>query len=224
VLPRVVGGGRIQDLSGTKITRVELYDEFVEQWLERGKRRVGENEPSPQAKAAFDTLLDGGFTQTGIDFLKRLAGAIYKEQAGHPVVEYSRLRDKETWKTAFFSRDDETHLLREACPLIRNGNQFRFIHQSLLEYCFTLAVFDPQESRSLDPSLGLVYGKSVDPTSSDGKQGVPEEESVSNQQPGVDHPLIWRSFVGEPSILAFLAERVQQEPHFKRQLQGMIER
>ncbi|KAF9176444.1 hypothetical protein BGZ51_000644, partial [Haplosporangium sp. Z 767] len=56
VLPRVVDVGQIHDLSGSRITRVALYDEFVEQWLERGKKRVGGNDLSQQAKAAFDTL------------------------------------------------------------------------------------------------------------------------------------------------------------------------
>ncbi|KAF9176197.1 hypothetical protein BGZ51_001425, partial [Haplosporangium sp. Z 767] len=61
------------------------------------------------------------------------------------MVEYLRFKDEKTWKAEFFSQGDEIRLLREACPLIRNGNQYRFIHQSLLEYCLTLAVFDPQE-------------------------------------------------------------------------------
>ncbi|KAF9177108.1 hypothetical protein BGZ51_009169, partial [Haplosporangium sp. Z 767] len=135
-----------------------------------------------------------------------------------------RFRDEKPWKSAFFSRDDEIRLLREACPLIRNGNQYQFIHQSLLEYCFTLAVFDPQESKALDPSLDPVHQDGASPTSSFDDQGMSEKELVSNQQLDVDHPLTWRSFVGEPSILAFLADRVQEEPHFKRQLQEMIER
>ncbi|KAG0345415.1 hypothetical protein BGZ54_005573, partial [Gamsiella multidivaricata] len=125
VLPRVVNTGQALDLSRTRITRVALYDQFVEQWLERSKKRVGGNDLSPQAKAAFDTLVDEGFTLNGIGFLKRLAVAIYKKQAGHPVVEYSRARDEGTWKAAFFSRDDEVQLLREACPLSRSGNQYR---------------------------------------------------------------------------------------------------
>ncbi|KAG0248086.1 hypothetical protein BG011_000547, partial [Mortierella polycephala] len=167
VLPRVVDVEQTQDLSRSRITRVELYDQFVEHWLERDKKRASGNELSPQAKAAYDTLVDGGFTQNGIHFLKELATAIYKEHGGHPVIEYSHIRDYGTWKRAFFSREDEIHLLREACPLIRNGNQYRFIHRSLLEYCFTLAVFDPQKSGQsakpialLDASQqGMVYGK-----------------------------------------------------------------
>ncbi|KAF9178248.1 hypothetical protein BGZ50_007948, partial [Haplosporangium sp. Z 11] len=224
VLPRVVDVGQIQDLTGARITRVALYDQFVEQWLERGKKRVGGNYLNPQATAAFDTLVDGGFTQNGIHFLKKLASAIYKEQAGHPVVEYSYFKDEGTWKTAFFSREDEIQLLREACPLVRNGNQYRFIHQSLLEYCFALAVFDPRDNKVLRSSIVPVRRGSASSIFSFEGQAASEEAPVSTQESIVDHPLAWRSFVGEPSILEFLAERAQQEPLFKQQLLDMIER
>ncbi|KAF9981591.1 hypothetical protein BGZ65_003786, partial [Modicella reniformis] len=132
VLPRMVDPG--QHLAPTQVTRVALYDQFVEQWLERGKKRLGEQEMTHQERSAFESLSDEGFTLNGIDYLKRLAVAIYKEQGGHPVVEYSRSRDEGTWKSEFFSREEEKHLLREACPLTRSNNQYRFIHRSLLEY------------------------------------------------------------------------------------------
>ncbi|KAF9943704.1 Transducin (beta)-like 1 X-linked receptor 1, partial [Mortierella alpina] len=114
VLPGLVDVDKTQDLSDVNITRVGLYDRFVEHWLERGKKRVGDRDMSPRTRAAFDTLVDEGFTANGIDFLKRLAAAIYKEQAGHPIVEYSRFKDGNTWKAEFFSREDESRLLREA--------------------------------------------------------------------------------------------------------------
>ncbi|KAG0352695.1 hypothetical protein BGZ54_002621, partial [Gamsiella multidivaricata] len=224
VLPRVVDAGQMQDLSRTRVTRVALYDQFVEQWLERGKKCVGGNELSPQAKAAFDTLVDDGFTLNGTDFLKRLAAAIYREQAGQPVVEYSRSKDEETWKTKFFSREDEVQLLREACPLSRSGRQYRFIHRSLLEYCFALAVFDPQENKAPRPTSAQARRGSVSSMFSFEWRAASEEKSTTTQQPAVNHPLTWRSFVGEPSVLQFLAERAQQEPIFKQQLLAMIER
>ncbi|KAF9272300.1 hypothetical protein BGZ68_002536, partial [Mortierella alpina] len=80
VLPGFVDVDRIQELSNANITRVGLFDRFIEHWLERGKKRVGDRELSPKARAAFDTIVDEGFTANGIDFLKRLAAAIYKEQ------------------------------------------------------------------------------------------------------------------------------------------------
>ncbi|KAG0200742.1 hypothetical protein BGX28_006284 [Mortierella sp. GBA30] len=126
-LPSFVDENQIKDLSGANITRVGLYDKFVEQWLERGKKRRMEMDLNPQTKAIFDTLVDEGFAKTGIDFIKRLAAAMFKEQGGHPVVDYSRSQDKGTWKAEFFSREDESQILREASPLARSGNQFRIL-------------------------------------------------------------------------------------------------
>ncbi|KAF9274365.1 hypothetical protein BGZ68_000738, partial [Mortierella alpina] len=132
VLPGFVDLDNIQELSNASITRVGLYDRFIEHWLENGKKRVGSRELSQRARAAFDAIVDEGFTANGIHFLKRLAAAIYKEQDGHPIVEYSRFKDEETWKARFFSRIDENRLLREACPVVRSGNQYRFVHKILL--------------------------------------------------------------------------------------------
>ncbi|KAG0202848.1 hypothetical protein BGX31_003509, partial [Mortierella sp. GBA43] len=129
VLPRMVDPG--QHLSSARVTRVALYDHFVEQWLERGKKRLGEKDMGRQTKAAFERLSAEGFTLNGIEFLKRFSVAIYKEQGGNPVVEYAQLVDERSWKDEFFRLDDKRILL-EACPLTRNGNQHRFIHRSLL--------------------------------------------------------------------------------------------
>ena len=222
VLPRMVDPG--QHLSTAHVTRVGLYDHFVEQWIERGKKRLGEKDMTPQARAAFERLSDEGFTPNGIEYLKTLAVAIYKEQGGQPIVEYSSLIDKKSWKTEFFSQEDN-QLLREACPLTRNGNQHRFIHQSLLEYALALAVFDPQDRMNRAGSeVALDRRRSMDSTMSFEFQNTLKDESdASEQEPDVESPLVWRSFVNEHSLLQFLEERVQQEPLFKQQLFEYLE-
>ncbi|KAG0003390.1 hypothetical protein BGZ65_001754, partial [Modicella reniformis] len=143
VLPRMVDPS--QQLSATRVTRVALYDQFVEHWLERGKKRLGEKDLNSQERSVFESLSDDGFIWHGLAFLKKLAVAIYKEQDGHPVVIYSHVKREQSWKDSFFSRDDEKKLLREACPLTRNGNQYRFIHRSILEYGLARAIFDPKD-------------------------------------------------------------------------------
>jgi hypothetical protein len=47
------------------VTRVALYDQFINQWLERGTKRLGEKDLSEQVRSA---LCDEGFTLNGIDF------------------------------------------------------------------------------------------------------------------------------------------------------------
>jgi len=224
VLPRMVDPS--EHLSSTQVTRVALYDQFVEHWLERGKKRLSEKELSPQAKAAFESLVDEGFTQNGIDLLKKLALAIYKEQGGQPIVKYSRFKDEETWKAAFFGREEEKQLLREAIPLTRSGNQHRFIHRSLLEYGLALAIYDPhdwKESSIPGPASGR-RGSTTSSTYSFNVDGTTEEEITPVEQvPDINSPLAWRYFINDPSVLQFLCERVHQDPVFKKQLLGYIE-
>ncbi|KAK3827431.1 MAG: WD40-repeat-containing domain protein [Benniella sp.] len=225
VLPRMMDPG--QQVSAARITKVALYDQFVGQWLERGKKRVGEKNLSFQARSAFDSLCDEGFTMNGIDYLKKLCVAIYKEQGGQPVVDYSRLTDEGTWKAAFFSRNEEKQLLREACPLVRNGNQYRFIHRSILEYGLGLAVFDPQfngKKPTFESTLTR-RGSTSSIWSFEVEGGLKDVVTSVTEEPHVDpdSPLVWRSFVKDTSIIQFLSERVQQEPVFKQQLLDYIE-
>ncbi|CAO3564937.1 unnamed protein product [Mortierella alpina] len=226
VLPRLVDPDN--NLSATKVTRVTLYDEFVVLWLEQGKKRLGNKDLSPQARADFDRLTDEGFTQNAIGFLKDMANAIYKNQSGNPVVTYSRKRDQGTWKEPFFSRENESQLLLEASPLTRSGIQYRFVHKSLLEYFLARSVFEAQAGKE-KPSQEAGSGRRASVSSifsfddQPMLEGEEEEESVTAQVLAVDHPLSWRSFVSEPSILDFLSDRVRQEPVFKEQLLAMIE-
>ncbi|KAF9556933.1 hypothetical protein EC968_007877 [Mortierella alpina] len=225
VLPRLVDPGN--NLTATRVTRVALYDEFVGLWLEQGKKRLGNKDLNPQARADFDRLTDEGFTQNGISFLKDMASAIYKNQAGNPVVTYSRKQDHGKWKEAFFSRENESQLLLEASPLKRSGIQYRFIHKSLLEYFFARSVFEPQEGKENSAQVAApVRRGSVSSVFSFDDQLVPAEddEPVTTQPSTADHPLSWRIFMAEPSILDFLSDRVQQEPVFKDQLLAMIEK
>jgi len=223
VLPRMVDPGH--DLSATHITRMALYDQFIEHWLERGKKRLGEKNLSPQARSAYESLSDEGFTRNGIDYLKKLSVAIYKEQDGQPIVTYSRYKDENAWKASFFSREEEKQLLREACPLIRNGNQHRFIHRSLLEYGVALAIFDPQDWKERMTPESSSRRRSVCSIMSTDEHGEVEEASgLVEQEVEFRSPLAWRRFISEPSLLQFLEERVQREPLFKQHLLTYIER
>jgi len=184
VLPQMMDPG--QQPSDTRITRVVLYDQFVEQWLKRGTKRLIEMKMSSQSIEAFKRLRAEGFTLNGIGYMKKFAVAIYKEQDG-PVVEYSESKDKGSWKDDLF-RGKENQLLREACLLKREGTQHQFIHQSLLEYALARAVFDPEDRRNRPSSKTTNVEQEPDPSS----------------------PLVWRNFVKNHSLLKFLEERVQQ--------------
>jgi len=151
--------------------------------------------------------------------------AIYKEQDGQPIVTYSRYKDESSWKAPFFSREEEKQILRESCPLIRNGNQHRFIHRSLLEYGVSLAIFDPEEWKER-PKSEVVSGRrrSISSVVSSDDEGTADEEpAVIEKGPDFNSPIAWRRFMNAPSVLQFLEERVHHEPLFKQQLLDYIE-
>ncbi|KAF9435370.1 hypothetical protein BGZ76_006434 [Entomortierella beljakovae] len=222
ILPQLLRTNNQQMMA--QIRRIQLYDEFISQWIERGKKRLTEMDLNAYDKVAFRKLSDSGFKQHSQMYLKELVTAIYDEQSGNPIVRYSRHRDRKTWKGPLFSDEEGRHLLRDAIPLVRNGDQYRFIHKSVLEYGLTLAVFDPSEIDNViteaTPESSHRESRwsymSTDQYSTDGIVEIIE-------QPLLDSPLGKRNFVGRPSILQFLAERVQQQKVFKDRLLSIIE-
>ncbi|KAF9986830.1 hypothetical protein BGZ65_006065 [Modicella reniformis] len=223
VFPYMIDPGRRYSTMG--ITKVSFYDTFVEHWLENSKERLEKQHLRPQARATFEKLTADGFTMHGINYMKNLAVEIYKNQRGFPVVEYSRIKDKRTWKDDFFGQDDEKQLLYEACPLKCSGSLYQFIHPSILEYSLSLAVFDPQKVMKITESNSILSRRGSASSFMSFEMQDNEESLVSSVEQGPDpgSPLSWRNFVNEPSILQFLEERVRQEPPFKQQLLGFIE-
>ncbi|GJJ74193.1 hypothetical protein EMPS_06551 [Entomortierella parvispora] len=213
VLPRLAGQSK--KISSRKIARVTLYDEFVEQWVERGQMRLIERGLTGNEQAEFSILSEDDFNLTALYYMKDLAAAIFEKQEGKPVVQYSALRDRATWKADFFGHGDGKRLLHETCPLIRNGNQYQFIHRSVMEYGVARSVFEPEPG---DPNA--LAQLSIDNRHKRQEQEQEQEEENSAVTTSV---LYRKSLVGDPSILEFLAERVAQSPRFKRQLFAIIE-
>ncbi|KAF9359396.1 hypothetical protein BGX26_012404 [Mortierella sp. AD094] len=223
VLPRLLNTN--SEFSEARITRVELYDEFVVQWVERGQIRLRDMELSPRDKEAFKILSDSGFNQECIAYIKKLATAIYDNQGGNPVVEYSERRDQRTWKKPLFNNIDGKNLLREAIPLIRNSGHYRFIHKSVLEYALTLAVFDPSaHDESKEPSPNPSRRGSTSSVLSFEEPSLIVKPATGIEQSLLDSPFGRKSFVDDASISQFLVERAQQQPVFNQQLHAVIER
>ncbi|KAF9545352.1 hypothetical protein EC957_010998, partial [Mortierella hygrophila] len=199
-LPEIVHSE--QDLSQVRFTRVRLYDSFTNQWLEMNKRRLEGSVLSLEAQSTFDDLLEAGFIQYGLSYQKDLAAAIFRYQDGAPVVEYTHLRDSQTWKAAFFAPNTLATLLREAGPISRSGNLYRFFHRSILEYLYSRTISDP-----FDPNQ------------------VPKHEAAAAEsiESFATHPLNQWSIIREPSILQFLAERVELDASFRNLLLVAIE-
>ncbi len=194
--------------------RMDLYNQFVRQWFKRNEQRLIARDLTENKRDIFREMCDEGFAEHGIDFVEDLAIHLYVKNAGNPVVEYSSLRDKGNWKKEFFALDDKKQLLREAWPLSRSGNQYRFIHKLLLEYFAARVLFasldmcmvkDTRHRRGSDVS---VYGFGNQPQPSQMPRGV---------------SLTPKHWVGDLGVVRLLTERVQQENTFKKQLLTIIE-
>ncbi|KAG0020582.1 hypothetical protein BGZ80_003953 [Entomortierella chlamydospora] len=225
VLPHLVE--KDGDLTTTRITRIGLYDEFLAQWLERGKMRLTEMELNPYDDEAFKTLYQLGFSEHATAFLRDFSAAIYDNQKGNPVVSRPELRDGAAWKQEFFNRRDGNNLLLESLPLICNSAHYRFIHKSALEYGLTLAIFDPKaQENHVEPTTAPSRRGSIGSALSFEIQSLSEKDEAMSEteQPLLKSPLGRRNFVGDPSILLFLVERAQQEPAFRDQLHAAIQR
>ncbi|KAF9087841.1 Transducin (beta)-like 1 X-linked receptor 1 [Mortierella sp. AD031] len=167
-------------------TRLKLYDKFIKHWIRTSKRRLEKNNLPQDINIVFQQLLEANFRWCVIDYLKRLAGAIFQHQYGLPVVEYIQLKDDKTWRAEFFGSDIQSTLLREASPLSRAGVRHWFIHQSLLEYFDALGFHDPadyDEDDSDDDGDGYHGGGDNSCGSGDNSQGGDDSSKSGNDNP-----------------------------------------
>ncbi|KAF9548727.1 hypothetical protein EC957_005660 [Mortierella hygrophila] len=171
LLPAIAGSPH--DVSRSRVSFDELYKYIFDNWMRVGKLRLYGKTGNSDDQQVFSMLMEDGFEPRCMEFLKDLAVKIFEKQGGDPVVEYVHLRHKNTptseWKTRFFGPDSESRLLLESVPLIKSGNYYRFAHPSLLQYLYSLAVFDPNGSGDDDDSD--TGGWSSDDFDSDNSRG-----------------------------------------------------
>jgi WD40 repeat protein len=201
-----------QDLSAIKITRVQLYDTFVNHWLDVNKRRLERNNAlSMDDRDMLSQLVNAGFTSLGLDYGTRLARAIFDRQNGNPVIKYVHLNDSSTWRAEFFGPQPRVRLLRESSPLTRTGNPFRFVHRSMLEYFLSRAIYSPINTTDDDDLQAIgEFAKS------------PSLSSAASML-DADGPLFRMNLLAEPSIIQFLCDRVKSNPDFEQQLRAVID-
>ncbi len=130
----------------SKLTRIGLYEKFVENWLNRSQERLGRIKLKPKEQEAFEAL-DEEFTSHGWDFSQNLALAMYARQLVS--VTYSEAKDgkKPDWRTSYLGDvEEKTRLLRFNAPLSRQKDQYRFIHKSIQDYLVARAVWEELEN------------------------------------------------------------------------------
>ncbi len=203
-----------KDQTAVKL-RMDLYDQFVKRWFEHNEQRLSTQDLTRTKREIFIALSDDGFAKYGTRFVKDLAVHLYTENAGNPVVDYSLLKDEGNWKDAFFGREEEKQLLREAWPLLRIGNQYRFIHKTLLEYFVARSLFESFDA-CMVPNIRPRRSSDVSIYSFENKPVLPSKILR-------DVSLAPKDWVRDLGVVQLLTERVKQEPTFKKQLLAIIE-
>ncbi|KAF9084294.1 WD_REPEATS_REGION domain-containing protein, partial [Mortierella sp. AD031] len=175
--------------SAIEATRLQLYDDFIKQWIRISKKRLEQTNLNQETNTAFEQLLEADFGRCVTGYLKNLAEAIYRNQDGRPVVEYIHLLDKKTWRAEFFGPEIQSTLLREASPLSRAGIRHWFLHQSLLEYFYALTMYDPsdsdQDSSKKDTDDGADGGGNSSSGGGDGSDGGKDDSAGGVDSQGV---------------------------------------
>ncbi|KAG0067556.1 hypothetical protein BGZ89_005934 [Linnemannia elongata] len=196
--------GDTLDLKTIQVTSIQLYDKFVEKWMERGQRRLRENQHllTFDQRTALKLLGNDydSFSRHAINYMKELATSMFEERglAGNPTIEYSQLTENDTWKAKFFGDCAKVSLLREASPIVGTGTQFKLLHRSMLEYFYSLDFFDPGELKKTD------------------SHGIPSYEALLDSFR--THKMTKTSIVGEPLVVQFLGERARTDPDWKQML------
>ncbi|WP_284271017.1 NACHT and WD40 repeat domain-containing protein, partial [Mycoavidus cysteinexigens] len=201
----------------SKLTRIRLYEKFVENWLNRSQDRLARIQLNPEEQKAFEKL-DGEFTSHGWAYSQNLALSMYEKQLVS--VTYSEAKDgeKADWRARYLGDAEETtKLLRFNAPLSRQKDQYRFIHKSIQDYLVARAVWEELES-------GAEFDASVRGVAWNGMKSVQclwEKLMDSNQ---VDSEGLLNRFnlVEDAAIQRFLVERVEQGQGLVKQLLGWI--
>ncbi len=212
-LPRLENDGkRRTDIQ----LRMDLYDEFIRRKYEGGQESLSAQDLKDDQRELFIKLCDDGFAEHGLRFVQDLAVHIYTENEGNPIVEYSMYKDEGSWKDTFFAHTAKLQLLRNAWPLIRSGNRYRFIHKSLLEYFAARALFKSFDA-CMTPKIRSRRG-------SDASVYSFENQPALSLQTRQDVWLAPKHWVNDRGVIRWLTKRVEKEHTFKDKLLQIIER
>ncbi|GAM52812.1 hypothetical protein EBME_1275 [bacterium endosymbiont of Mortierella elongata FMR23-6] len=192
------------------LTRIKLYEQFVQTWFERSLARLDaiQSKLMETEQKAFRGLKDEGFIEHSQTFNTQFALEMSKAQTTvaeySPIASLGKLQDKR-YKTFLSNKDEAKNLLRFSALLTRQQQQYRFIHKSIQDYLVARAIWEELEnfpgSESSNRSTPLNWVEQV--------RVLWEGLSPSVQ---VDATALLNTFnvVEDLAIQRFLVERVQQ--------------
>lgn len=200
-----------------RLTRVALYNTFVENWCARSQERLGRIQLRPTEQEAFERLDEEGFVAHEIEFSQRFAVALHLARA--VTVTYSAASDAKLgdWREEFLGNAEKTRLLRFNAPLIRQNNQYRFIHKSLQDYFVARTLWEEMRAFVEIGHADLSKQFSVTKNLRQLWSGLEDFSELKSSA-----LLNQLNIVEDPAVLSFLVEQVRQEPTLIKPLLAWI--
>ncbi len=140
-----------------RFTRIALYDQFVKNWFDLSKKRLERIQLPHTQREEFRRMDSSDFARFGVRFSKEFAKAQYR--AGEVATTYvaadyafseeeGATSQQPDWRKRFLSDDNPKYvLMRLNAPLIRQGDQYRFIHKSIRDYFVARALLEPGQAQ-----------------------------------------------------------------------------
>ncbi len=209
-LPDILADVGVEE-ENSKMTQAKLYDVFIERWF---MRQVKKLETAGQLKIDPENT-----KQRFWDYCKRLAQQMHANEVTMiPYLQqkvggrlFGKPEKANRWESFF---NEETEVLRSACPLKRMGDyHYGFIHASFVEYFATRAMYEEIQEQEVEEEL---------PQERNEKEEVEEfSEKAEIRKPrgGIHH----RVFAKELNGIRNLADRIEMEEKFKRRMLDLVE-
>ncbi|WP_284271432.1 NACHT and WD40 repeat domain-containing protein, partial [Mycoavidus cysteinexigens] len=133
------------------LTRIKLYEQFVQTWFERSLARLDaiQSKLTDAEQKVLRSLKDEGFIEHSQTFNTQFA--LKMSSAKTTVAEYSpiarlNMPQGKRYETFLSNKDEEKNLLRFSALLTRQQQQYRFIHKSIQDYLVARAVWEELEN------------------------------------------------------------------------------
>ncbi|KAG0307426.1 hypothetical protein BGZ97_000407 [Linnemannia gamsii] len=239
-LPKIAGSAR--DETGPIVSFDVLYKRVFAKWMTPNMQRLRSRVKTNEEERAFIELFDYNFAGECMKHMKDLAVQIVRNQKKHSSSVRYTFNDPAEWKSKFFGRDPTARLLQELIPLTRSGTTYRFLFPSLLDYLFSLAVFNPDGSvlEDINTDGSMAYDSDSYYSEEDGEPLFSKSSSGQHFEGGLspqkgqalmegkekeigkaldkDHVLGSANISNRSMAIQFLADRVLENQCFKEQL------
>ncbi len=174
------------------IKQTTLFDKFIECWLDRAQERLQHINLSLEEKEALNKL-GKNLEAEILRAIQEMAVSLTKAHTTQAVHHEAGLVSPAEWEP-YLKGDVQKRLLFLNAPLIRQGQQYRFIHKSLQEYLVARAIWSQSK-------------------------GLPLQKQIDQSQALLGQFVLTK----EPAILELLVEYTQKHVDFAEYLRDWIE-